>query len=191
MRISTISRGAAIEPFSPGRLIEPFSPGAPARGSGSVRWWVRADAGWCWWGSWGGPRRGRVQICHKGVSRRDRPREEARNINAFVADLDKPRRRGPRGRVAADRVTFLRRVTSGRVGLFPTRAVVLHIGEGRPRGQIPDFPRDYGVIPRTSVSSERAPMCRTNLSAHGRISTVLNAGTFPHDSADPPPVGSS
>jgi len=112
-------------------------------------------------------------------------------MGAFVADLDKPRRRGPRGRVAADRVTFLRRVTSGRVGLFPTRAVVLHIGEGRPRGQIPDFPRDYGVIPRTSVSSERAPMCRTNLSAHGRISTVLNAGTFPHDSADPPPVGSS
>ena len=112
-------------------------------------------------------------------------------MRAFVADLDKPRRRGPRGRGAADRVTFSRRVAPGRVGFFPARAVVLHIGEGCPRGWIPDFPRDYGVITRTSVSSERAPMCRTNLSAHGRTSTVLNAGTFPHDSADPPPVGSS
>ena len=38
--------------------------------------------------------------------------------------------------------------------------------------------------------SARAPMCRQGLSAHGRISTALNAGEFPHDSADPPPTGS-
>ena len=165
-----------------------------------MRWWVRADAGWCWWGSWGGPGRGRVQICHKDVSRRDRPREEARNINdslsalrrdgALAADLDKPRRRGPRGRGAADRVPFSRRVTPGRVGFFPARAAVLHIGEGRPRVQIPDFPRDSGTLPRTSVSGGRPPMCRTSPSAHGRISTVLNVGRFPHDSADPPTVDS-
>ena len=37
--------------------------------------------GWCWWDSCGGPGRGRVQICHKGAPGRDRPREEARNIN--------------------------------------------------------------------------------------------------------------
>ena len=36
---------------------------------------------WCGWGSWGEPGRGRVRICCKGVSRQDRPREEARNIN--------------------------------------------------------------------------------------------------------------
>ena len=32
-------------------------------------------------------------------------------------------------------------------------------------------------------------MCRANPSAHGRISTALSAGAFPHDSADPPPAG--
>ena len=95
-----------------------------------------------------------------------------------------------RGRGAADRVPFSRRVTPGRVGFFPARAAVLHIGEGRPRVQIPDFPRDSGTLPRTSVSGGRPPMCRTSPSAHGRISTVLNVGRFPHDSADPPTVDS-
>ena len=111
-------------------------------------------------------------------------------MGAFATDLDKPRRRGPRGRGAADRVPFSRRVTPGRVGLFPARAAVLHIGEGRPRVQIPDFPRDSGTLPRTSVSGGCPPMCRTSPSAHGRISTVLNVGRFPHDSADPPTVDS-
>ena len=32
-------------------------------------------------------------------------------------------------------------------------------------------------------------MCRADPSAHGRISTTLNTGAFPHDSADPPPAG--
>ena len=41
----------------------------------------RMGAVWCGWGSWVGPGRGRVQICHKGAPGRDRPREEARNIN--------------------------------------------------------------------------------------------------------------
>ncbi|ALC98894.1 hypothetical protein AM609_04225 [Actinomyces sp. oral taxon 414] len=36
---------------------------------------------WCWWGSCGDPGWGRVQICHKGAPRRDRPRRKARNIN--------------------------------------------------------------------------------------------------------------
>ena len=44
----------------------------------------RADGArsrWCGWGSWGGPGRGRVQICHKGAPGRDRPRRKARNTN--------------------------------------------------------------------------------------------------------------
>ena len=36
---------------------------------------------WGGWGSCGESGRGRVQICHKGVPRRDRPRRKARNIN--------------------------------------------------------------------------------------------------------------
>ena len=41
----------------------------------------RTGAGWYVWGSWGGPGRGRVQICHKDAPDRDRPRTKARNIN--------------------------------------------------------------------------------------------------------------
>ena len=67
---------------------------------------------------------------------------------------------------------------------------VLHIGGRLPRGPTPGFPHDSAVLPGTSVFSERTPMCRQGLSAHGRISTALNAGEFPHDSADPPPTGS-
>ena len=33
-------------------------------------------------------------------------------------------------------------------------------------------------------------MCKEGRSAHGRISPALNAGAFPHDSADPPMTGS-
>ena len=35
----------------------------------------------CAWGSWGGPGRGRVQICCKGVPGREKRRMKARNIN--------------------------------------------------------------------------------------------------------------
>ena len=42
---------------------------------------------WCGWGSWDEPGRGRVRICCKGVSRRDRPRAEARNINVSLPVL--------------------------------------------------------------------------------------------------------
>ena len=30
--------------------------------------------------------------------------------------------------------------------VFPARAVVLHIGEGRPRGSTPSFPHDSGTL---------------------------------------------
>ena len=63
------------------------------------------------------------------------------------------------------------------------------IGKGRHRGWIPGFPHDSGVLSRMSVSSGRAPMCRGLRSAHGRISTVLSVGAFPHDSADLPLAG--
>ena len=46
-----------------------------------------ARSRWDAWDSWDGPRRGRVQICHKGVPRPDRPREEARNINDSLPAL--------------------------------------------------------------------------------------------------------
>ena len=74
-------------------------------------------------------------------------------------------------------------------GLLGPVAGVLHIRKGRPRRRIPCFPHDSATLPRTSVFSRRSPVCRADPSAHGRISTVLNAGTFPHDSADPPPAG--
>ena len=45
----------------------------PGARFGSARWDV--------WGSWDESGRGRVQICHKGAPRRDRPRRKARNTN--------------------------------------------------------------------------------------------------------------
>ena len=65
----------------------------------------------------------------------------------------------------------------------------LHMGGRRPREPIRGFPHDSGVLPRTSVFSVRAPMCRGARSAHGRISTALSTGAFPHDSTNPPPAG--
>ena len=47
----------------------------------------RAGMRWDAWGSWDGPERGRVRICCKGAPRRDRPREEARNINVSLPAL--------------------------------------------------------------------------------------------------------
>ena len=67
---------------------------------------------------------------------------------------------------------------------------VLHIGGRLLHGPTPGYPHDSAVLTGTSISSARAPMCRQGLSAHGRISAALNAGEFPHDSADPPPTGS-
>ena len=46
--------------------------------------WARL---WCGRGSWGGPGRGRVQICCKGAPGRDRPRIKARNINDSLPAL--------------------------------------------------------------------------------------------------------
>ena len=66
---------------------------------------------------------------------------------------------------------------------------VLHIGERRPRGPIPGFPHDSKVIPKMSIFSAWAPMCRGTRSAHGRISSALSSGMFPRDCADPPVVG--
>ena len=42
---------------------------------------ILGSSEWCWWGLWGWPGRGRVQICHKGALGRDRPRMKPRNIN--------------------------------------------------------------------------------------------------------------
>ena len=81
------------------------------------------------------------------------------------------------------------RVLLGRIGFFPGRAMVLHIGERRPLGSIRGFPRDSGVLTRMLVFSVRTPMCRAAPSAHGRISTALSAGAVPHDYADSPPAG--
>ena len=44
----------------------------------------RAGMRWDAWGSWDEPERGRVRICCKGAPRRDRRREEARNINVLL-----------------------------------------------------------------------------------------------------------
>ena len=81
------------------------------------------------------------------------------------------------------------RVLPRRIGSFPGRAMVLHIGEGCLRGSIRVFPHDSGVLTRMLVFSARAPMCRAGPSAHGRISTALSVGAFPHDYVDSPPAG--
>ena len=47
----------------------------------------RTHPRWGGWGSWDGLRWGRVQICCKGAPGRDRPREEARNINVSSRTL--------------------------------------------------------------------------------------------------------
>ena len=82
-----------------------------------------------------------------------------------------------------------REAALGAGGVFPDRAGVLHIRGRRPHGPIPGFPRDSGVLPSVPVFSVRAPMCRGDRSAHGRASTALSAGAFPHDSTNPPPAG--
>ena len=110
-RTEPIRRGAPLRPPAtatdadaerevPGRLREidyrsRFDPAADGarvllmwtvRGDESVRG-LLTGAGWCGWGSWDGPGRGRVQICCKGVPGRDRPRIKARNINDSLPAL--------------------------------------------------------------------------------------------------------
>ena len=58
-----------------------------------------------------------------------------------------------------------------------------------PCGPVESFPHDSAVLPRMSIFSGRAPMCRGGRSAHRRISMALNAEVFPHDSADLPRAG--
>ena len=73
--------------------------------------------------------------------------------------------------------------------VFPARAAVLHIGEGRPRGSTPSLPHDSEVFLECWFSVGGLPCAERALSAHGRISTALSAGEFPRDSADPSPAG--
>ena len=79
--------GRAPERSSRGAIPRPCSAAAarggpaPHRRTGTLRRMGRMGS------DLGGPGRGRVQICHKGVSRRDRPRAEARNINDSLSAL--------------------------------------------------------------------------------------------------------
>ena len=79
--------GRAPERSSRGAIPRPCSAAAarggpaPHRRTGILRRMGRMGSGL------GGPGRGRVRICHKGVSRRDRPRAEARNINDSLSAL--------------------------------------------------------------------------------------------------------
>ena len=79
--------GRAPERSSRGAIPRPCSAAAarggpaPHRRTGILKRMGRMGSGL------GGPVRGRVQICHKGVSRRDRPRAEARNINDSLSAL--------------------------------------------------------------------------------------------------------
>ena len=79
--------GRAPERSSRGAIPRPCSAAAarggpaPHRRTGILKRMGRMGSGL------GGPVRGRVQICCKGVSRRDRPRAEARNINDSLSTL--------------------------------------------------------------------------------------------------------
>ena len=68
-----------LAPHRPPFRIGDYAGAAP---SSPVSWKViLGSSEWCWWDSWDDPGRGRVQICHKGAPRRDRPRMKPRNIN--------------------------------------------------------------------------------------------------------------
>ena len=91
--------------------------------------------------------------------------------------------------IGRDRIPGRRGLCRASRGPLGPAAGVLHIGEGHPRDSMTGFPHDSAVRPRMSVLSGEAPMCRGDRSAHGRASTALSAGAFPHDSANPPPAG--
>ena len=95
------------------------------------------DAEWCAWGSWDGPERGRVQICHKGAPRRNRRREEARNINDSLPAL-----RVDRG-------------LCGRFGQTSPRAPRGAHGPGGGRGGRPDRPGGPTGAPLSNVQHSR------------------------------------
>ena len=158
----------------------PFPSGSGVRGPG----WVR----------WGGLPRGSggVRAPGGGPGRR----AAAGRVGFVPARAEVPRRR--RGRLAR---------ACGLTG--PVAGAPLHLtGAGPPsrsssrpvrwcctservvpHGSTSSFPRGSGVFSRMPVFSGSVPMCRAGPSAHGRISTALNAGAFPHDSTDPPPTG--
>ena len=91
--------------------------------------------------------------------------------------------------IERDRIPGRRGLCRASRGPLGPAAGVLHIGEGHPRDSMAGFPHDSAVRSRMSVLSGEAPMCRGDRSAHGRASTALSAGAFPHDYANPPPAG--
>ena len=91
--------------------------------------------------------------------------------------------------IGRDRIPGRRGLCRASRGPLGPAAGVLHIGEGHLRDSMAGFPHDSAVHSRMSVLSGEAPMCRGDRSAHGRASTALSAGAFPHDSANPPPAG--
>ena len=91
--------------------------------------------------------------------------------------------------IGRDRIPGRRGLCRASRGPLGPAAGVLHIGEGHPRDSMAGFPHDSAVRSRMSVLSGEAPMCRGDRSAHGRASTALSAGAFPHDYANPPPAG--
>ena len=78
----------------------------------------------------------------------------------------------------------------GGAGPPPGRSGV-RIAHGRAAAPRADsgFSAGFRGSRKSSTSRRRSPMCRRDLSAHGKISTTLNAEAFPHDSADPLAVG--
>ena len=103
----------------------------------------------CAWGSWGGPGRGRVQICCKGAPGRDRRRAEARNINdsppASQRDSGLCNRFGQTAPPVAPRGESPRRLFSGRMAAFSLdhlRSAGSRRSDPRSRGRNPG--RDRG-----------------------------------------------
>ena len=93
-----------------------------------------------------------------------------------------PERRGVHGP--------LQRSLPGGAGPPPGRSGV-RIAHGRAAAPRADsgFSAGFRGSRESLTSRRRSPMCRGGLSAHGKISTTLNAEAFPHDSADPLAVG--
>ena len=136
---------------------------------------ILGSSEWCCWDSWDDPERGRVQICHKGAPRRDRPRMKPRNINdslpAFRLD---PGLCGRFGQLATPRAPWGGRSPASAVHDVGTGADTRAEGGRRPGG-CPVRPRR----PRPSASADpaQAPQsARSPLNPRERTSSRRSRG---------------
>ena len=127
-----------------------------------VRKVILGSSGWGGWGLWGRPGRGRVQICHKGAPRRDRPRMKPRNINVSSRSLRPDRGLcGRFGQLAPPRAPWRTVARLGEVHDVNTGVGIRTEGGRRPGGRPvrPRRPHKSAARPsRRHPRSARSPL---------------------------------